>query len=744
MKEKSISSKEHKYVYLEDLPGVGEATAEKLREIGYHTIESLATATVSELAAAGIGDKKAAEIISIAREAIEISFVTAKELSSLKSSIGRITTGSKMLDSLIAGGVETQSITEFYGEFGSGKSQLCHQLAVNVQLPIEKGGLNGAALYIDTENTFRTERIYQMAKYLNLDPDEVASKIIYAEAYNSLPFNEQVFIINDGEFHRVPIGEVVENRSSHNIMTFAFDPNNGKINLYPVSKLLKHTISSGSFYRIETEYGREIVVTGSHSLFIGERVPYPYLRKKGNMRPFAFRASLLKPGDRIAIAKKVEIPLKDVKEIDLGEVFKENSEVYIDKKEVWLKHTGRRKTPKVLRKMIIDKDLLWLIGLFIAEGDYTIDKRNRLMGIRITSDNKSLIKAMKIIKRKFNQLHVGLSKDKTLYVRSRLLALIFERAFKIPKTGRGRDALEKRAPEWILTLPHRKVKYFLKGLWDGDGWHTNPKKGRIIFTTSNKGLAEDISLLLLRFGVVASIQKLKNVKLKSNWKQPYRVEAAGLNINNPIKLDKVKQNLHAPTFGDIVFAKIKKIKEIPITRTTTVYDFSIKPEGKEIENFLGGYCGVYCHNSDHQVLLLEKCDEIIKKNNIRLIIVDSLTSHFRSEYVGRETLAIRQQKLNKHLHKLVRLARAFNVAAVITNQVMAKPDEFFSPFAVSPIGGHIVGHTSHTRIFLRKSVGKNIRIARLTVSPYLPEGEAIFKITENGIEDVEEEELKKK
>ncbi|MEM3407633.1 MAG: LAGLIDADG family homing endonuclease [Nitrososphaerota archaeon] len=743
MKEKSISSKERKYVYLEDLPGIGEATAEKLREIGYHTIESLATATVSELAAAGIGDKKAAEIISIAREAIEISFVTAKELSSLKSSIGRITTGSKMLDSLIAGGVETQSITEFYGEFGSGKSQLCHQLAVNVQLPPEKGGLNGAALYIDTENTFRTERIYQMAKHIGLDPDEVASKIIYAEAYNSLPFNEQVFIVNDGVFHRVPIGEVIENRNDHNIMAFAFDPNNGKISLYPISKLLKHTISSGSFYKIETEYGREIIVTGSHSLFVGERVPYPYLRRKENMRPFAFRASLLKPGDRIALARKIEMPSKDIKEIDLGEIFKENPEVYIDKKEIWLKHTGRREAPRIPRRIVLDENLLWLIGLFIAEGDYTIDKRNRLMGIRIVSDYKSLKKATKIIKQKFNELHIGLFKDKTLYVRSRLLALVFERAFKIPRTGRGKNAQEKRIPEWILMLPIERVKFFLKGFWDGDGYHTNPRKGRIIFTTSSKGLAEDISFLLLRFGVVASIQKL-NIKLKSNWRQPYRVEAAGLNVNNPIKLDKVKQNLHAPTFGDIVFAKIKKIEEIPITKPTTVYDFSIKPEGKEIENFLGGYGGVCCHNSDHQVLLLEKCDEIIKKNNIKLIIIDSLTSHFRSEYVGRETLAMRQQKLNKHLHKLVRLARAFNAAAVITNQVMAKPDEFFSPFAVSPIGGHIVGHTSHTRIFLRKSVGKNIRIARLTVSPYLPEGEAIFKITENGIEDVEEGELKKK
>lgn len=742
MKEKSSSSKERKYVYLEDLPGVGEATAEKLREIGYHTIESLATATVSELAAAGISEKKAAEIISIAREAIEISFVTAKELSSFKSSIGRITTGSKMLDSLIAGGVETQSITEFYGEFGSGKSQLCHQLAVNVQLPPERGGLNGAALYIDTENTFRTERIYQMARHLGLDPDEVASKIIYAEAYNSLPFNEQVFIVNDGVFHRVPIGEVVENRDNHNIMAFAFDPSNGKISLYPISKLIKHTISSGSFYKIETEYGREIIVTGSHSLFIGERIPYPYLRRKGNMRPFAFRASLLKPGDRIAIARKIEIPSKDIKEIDLGEIFKESPEVYIDNKEVWLKHTGKRKAPKIPRRIIVDENLLWLIGLFIAEGDYTMDKRNRLMGIRIVSDYKSLKKAMKIIKQKFNELHIGLFKNKTLYVRSRLLALVFERAFKIPRTGRGINAQEKRVPEWILMLPLEKVKFLLKGLWDGDGYHTNPRKGRIIFTTSSKGLAEDISFLLLRFGVVASIQKL-DIKLKSNWRQPYRVEAAGLNINNPIKLDKVKQNLHAPAFGDIVFAKIKKIEEIPITEPTTVYDFSIKPGGKEIENFLGGYGGVCCHNSDHQVLLLEKCDEIIKKYNIRLIIIDSLTAHFRSEYIGRETLAIRQQKLNKHLHKLVRLARAFNAAAVITNQVMAKPDEFFSPFAVSPIGGHIVGHTSHTRIFLRKSVGKNIRIARLTVSPYLPEGEAIFKITENGIEDVEEEELKK-
>ncbi|RLG90026.1 DNA repair and recombination protein RadA, partial [Candidatus Bathyarchaeota archaeon] len=114
-------------------------------------------------------------------------------------------------------------------------------------------------------------------------------------------------------------------------------------------------------------------------------------------------------------------------------------------------------------------------------------------------------------------------------------------------------------------------------------------------------------------------------------------------------------------------------------------------------------------------------------------------AHFRSEYIGREMLARRQQKLNKHMHKLIRLARVFNTVAVVTNQVMAKPDVFFGD-AVHPIGGHIVAHTSHTRIYLRKAPRGPVRIARLVSSPYLPEGEEVFKITENGIEDVHENE----
>jgi len=329
-REEGESITGQRYESLEDLPGIGPSTAQKLRELGFHTVESLAMATVRELEPAGISEKKALAIISAARSSIGVSFIRADELLKMRQSVLRLTTGSKALDKLLDGGLETQTITEFYGEYGSGKSQICHQLCVNVQLPPERGGLNGAALYIDTENTFRTERIVQMARYLGLDPENVVKNIIYAEAYTS----------------------------------------------------------------------------------------------------------------------------------------------------------------------------------------------------------------------------------------------------------------------------------------------------------------------------------------------------------------------------------------------------------------------------DHQMFLLENADEVIKENNVKLVVVDSLTAHFRSEYLGREMLAARQQKLNKHMHKLIRLARAFNAVAVVTNQVMAKPDVFFGD-AIHPIGGHIVGHTSHTRIYLRRASRGPVRIARLVSSPYLPEGEEIFKITENGIEDISEEEKTK-
>lgn len=172
---------------IEDLPGIGPKTAEKLREGGYVTVEKIAVSSPKDLSElADIGDTIAAKIIEAAKEMAEVGgFITAEQLAEKRLSIGFITTGSKDLDALLGGGVETQAITEVFGEFGSGKSQLAHQLCVNVQMPVESGGLDSGAIFIDTENTFRPQRIVQMANGKGLDPAEVMKKIRVARAFNS-------------------------------------------------------------------------------------------------------------------------------------------------------------------------------------------------------------------------------------------------------------------------------------------------------------------------------------------------------------------------------------------------------------------------------------------------------------------------------------------------------------------------------------------------------------------------------
>ena len=179
---------------IEDLPGVGPAIAEKLREAGFNSLEAIAVASPAELVAtAEIGEATAAKIINAAREAADIGgFETGDKILERRQGVGKLTTGSKSFDDLLGGGLETQAMTEFYGEFGSGKTQIAHQLAVNVQLPPENGGLNGSAIMVDTENTFRPERIKDMAEGAELDYEDVLKNIHVARAYNS---NHQILLV---------------------------------------------------------------------------------------------------------------------------------------------------------------------------------------------------------------------------------------------------------------------------------------------------------------------------------------------------------------------------------------------------------------------------------------------------------------------------------------------------------------------------------------------------------------------
>jgi len=140
------------------------------------------------------------------------------------------------------------------------------------------------------------------------------------------------------------------------------------------------------------------------------------------------------------------------------------------------------------------------------------------------------------------------------------------------------------------------------------------------------------------------------------------------------------------------------------------------------------------YNSDHQMLLVREAPKIIDERNIKLIIVDSIISHFRSEYVGRGTLASRQQTLNIHIHDLLRLSDSYDELAVfVTNQVSSKPDVFYGN-PTTHTGGHIVAHGATIRIYLRKGKGEQ-RVAKVVDAPHLPEADAVFSITEDGITD---------
>ena len=163
--------------------------------------------------------------------------------------------------------------------------------------------------------------------------------------------------------------------------------------------------------------------------------------------------------------------------------------------------------------------------------------------------------------------------------------------------------------------------------------------------------------------------------------------------------------------------------------------------GLEPEEVLSRITVARAYNSAHQELIVKEMGKVIESNKVKLVILDSAVAHYRAEFVGRATLAERQQRLNRFMHQLLRTAEVYNVAVVVTNQVQAAPDSFFGD-PTRPTGGHVVAHTSTYRIYLRKA-GKN-RIARMVDSPYHPERDAVFVLNEKGVDDPSEESTRKR
>ena len=282
---------------LKDLPGVGSTTVKKLQEAGINSIRILAIYPLTKLMEkAGIGEKTARKIIKAAQDIEKMGFKSADIIWEKRKHLNRLTTNSSTLDEILAGGIEPGSVTEFYGEYRTGKTQIAHQLCVNVQLPYEEGGLEGNALYIDTEATFRPERIIQMADAKDLDYNKTLKNIIVGRAYNSdhqvLLVQEASKIIKEKNIKLVVVDSIIGHFRSEYIGRGTLANRQQTLNVH-IHDLLRLTEVFEELAVIFTNqvsskpdvfYGNPTVATGGHIIAHGATVRI-YLRKgKGEQR----------------------------------------------------------------------------------------------------------------------------------------------------------------------------------------------------------------------------------------------------------------------------------------------------------------------------------------------------------------------------------------------------------------------------------------------------------------------------
>ena len=282
---------------LKDLPGVGDTTVKKLRDAGIVSIRILAIYPITKLMEdAGIGEKTAKKIIKAAQDIENMGFKSADIIWEKRKHLNRLTTNSANLDEILAGGIEPGSVTEFYGEYRTGKTQIAHQLCVNVQLPYEEGGLEGNALYIDTEATFRPERIIHMAEAKDLDYNKTLKNIIVGRAYNSdhqvLLIQEASKIIKEKNIKLVIVDSIIGHFRSEYIGRGTLANRQQTLNVH-IHDLLRLTevfdelavmFTNQVSSKPDVFYGNPTVATGGHIIAHGATVRI-YLRKgKGEQR----------------------------------------------------------------------------------------------------------------------------------------------------------------------------------------------------------------------------------------------------------------------------------------------------------------------------------------------------------------------------------------------------------------------------------------------------------------------------
>ncbi|CAG0905144.1 unnamed protein product [Cyprideis torosa] len=179
---------EETYFFSVDLlqqQGINAADIKKLKQAGICTLKGVQMTTRKKLAGIkGMSEAKADKIKEAAMQSQSAGFVTALQYCDQRKQVFKISTGSSELDKLLGGGIESMSITEVFGEFRTGKTQIAHTLCVTAQIPTANYS-GGKVILIDTENTFRPNRLRSIADRFRLDHDEVLENVLYARAYTS-------------------------------------------------------------------------------------------------------------------------------------------------------------------------------------------------------------------------------------------------------------------------------------------------------------------------------------------------------------------------------------------------------------------------------------------------------------------------------------------------------------------------------------------------------------------------------
>ncbi len=803
---------EGKMLDLEDLPGVGPAIAEKLREAGYTTIEAVAVASPQELSAvAEIGESKAMQIIAAARKLANMGgFESGEKLLERRQSIGKITTGSKALDELLGGGIETQAITELFGEFGSGK---CFARGTRI-------------IYLNDE-TLHLERIEEMYEK-------------YASIHGEIPFDEGFAVPLRNVSVYTFDGEVRKARAEFIYREFA-------------PKLIELNLSSGDRLRVTPNHpvlvfrdglkwikAKEVsvgdVVVGVREipknclqmdiddayflgLFVAEGTANPlsistksdeivefvrnYLMAKDGYEPTVrvdgrngVKTILL----RKATAERLNLDASRSREKKIPEnVLNSGEEVikaflagYID---------GDGHVSDTCVEMITASEdlayglttLLKMLGILAKVNEKTVSGEKYY---RITVTGEDREKVNEILR--YARVKVSAFKSRGIGryppVVARYLAEIYRRSFNLPKTSMELDneqayhlltrnidvwftertlsrieelfelglkmleEAERKAENGIIDVPFELTvlrKYGFKDSQIGNYRNRGIPKKESLRTEIINALKNEIenrkkdvvsALNLIKVLRVLSFYEVVDVNVVEYNDYVYDlvvpethnfIAPNGLILHNTQICHQLAVNVQLPKDKGGLEGSVIVIDTENTFRPERIVQMA-EAKGLDPKEVLKNIYVAQAYNSNHQMLLVDQAKELAQKlmkegRPVRLLIVDSLTSHFRAEYVGRGTLADRQQKLNRHLHDLMRFGEIFNAAIVVTNQVQAKPDAFYGD-PTRPIGGHVVAHTATFRIYLKKSKGE-LRVARLIDSPHLPEGEVVFKITERGIED---------